>query len=88
LAADEQLIKFWWRSGSPPGYRDRFPDSILLLDSEASVRCNYDVITSPAHDITTVSALHAASSVTGARYCETGQTGLGGGMHCPSAFSL
>jgi len=24
--ANEQLIKFWWRSGSPSGYRNRFPD--------------------------------------------------------------
>jgi len=33
--ADEQLIKFWWRSGSPPGYRDCFPDSVLLRDRES-----------------------------------------------------
>ena len=32
---DEQLIKFWWRSGSPPGYRDCFPDSVLLWDRES-----------------------------------------------------
>jgi len=31
----EQLFKFWWRSGSPSGYRDCFPDSILLGDRES-----------------------------------------------------
>ena len=30
--ASEQLIKFWWWSGSPSGYRDCFPDSSLLGD--------------------------------------------------------
>ena len=44
------------------------------------MRCNYDVITSPAHASATATALHAAWSVTGARYRETGKTGLGGGM--------
>jgi len=28
------VIKFWWRSGSPSGYRDCFPDSSLLGDTE------------------------------------------------------
>ena len=32
--ASEQVIKFWWRSGSLPGYRDCFPDSSLLGDTE------------------------------------------------------
>ena len=27
--ANEQVVKFWWRSGSPSGYRDCFPDSLL-----------------------------------------------------------
>jgi len=29
---NEQLLKFWWRFGSPTGYRDCFPDSSLLGD--------------------------------------------------------
>ena len=29
--ANEQ-VKFWWRSGSPSGYRDCFPDSSLFGD--------------------------------------------------------
>jgi len=33
---------------------------------KAGLRCNYDVITSPAHDSVTATALHAAGSVTGA----------------------
>jgi len=24
--SSKQIIKFWWRSGSPSGYRDCFPD--------------------------------------------------------------
>ena len=31
--ANEQLIKFWWRSGSLSGYRDCFPGSSLLGDT-------------------------------------------------------
>jgi len=73
--AKEQIIKFWWQSGSPYGYRDCFPDLLLLGNTESGInltlQCtactsrrrhsNYDVITSPA---------------------------LGGGMHCPSASSF
>ena len=33
--ANEQMIKFWWRSGSLSGYRDCFPDSSLLGDMES-----------------------------------------------------
>jgi len=73
--AIEQPIKFWWRSGSPSGYRDCFQNSTLfgryakwyqptaLYDAAVLVRhchSNYDVITSLA---------------------------LGGGMHCLSASS-
>jgi len=56
-----KLVKFWWRSGSPSGYRNRFLDSSLLGDTENGINrlrcatlqgtaCNSDVITSPAHD--------------------------------------
>jgi len=73
--ANEQMIKFWWGSGSPSGYRDCFPNSSSLGDTESGINCmmlqctactsrhhhsNYDIITSPA---------------------------LCGGMHCPSASS-
>jgi len=30
-----QMIKFWWRSGSPSGCGDFFPDSSLLRDAES-----------------------------------------------------
>jgi len=33
--ADEQVIKFWWRSGSPAGYKDYFPDSSSLGDTKS-----------------------------------------------------
>jgi len=33
--ANEQMIKFWWRYESPSGYRDCFPDSSLLGDTES-----------------------------------------------------
>jgi len=35
--ANEQIIKFWWRSGSPSGYGDWFPDSSLLGDTESGI---------------------------------------------------
>jgi len=35
--ADEETIKFWWRSRSPSGYRDCFPDSSLLGDTESGI---------------------------------------------------
>jgi len=31
----EQMIKFWWQSGSPSGYRDCFLDLSLLGDMES-----------------------------------------------------
>ena len=33
--ANEQTIKFWWRSGSPSGYRYCFPDSSLFGATES-----------------------------------------------------
>jgi len=36
--AIEQMVKFWWRSGSMSGYRDCFPDSSLLGDTERGKR--------------------------------------------------
>ena len=31
--AAERIVKFWWRSGSPAGYRDYFTDSSSRTDS-------------------------------------------------------
>jgi len=42
---------------------------------KAWLRCSYDVITSPAQDSATATALHVACSITGARYRETGKDG-------------
>jgi len=33
--ASEQIVKFWRQSGSLSGYRDCFPDSSLLGDTES-----------------------------------------------------
>jgi len=35
--ANEQMIKFWWRSGSP-SYRNCFPDPSLLGSTESDYR--------------------------------------------------
>ena len=32
---NEQMFKCYWKSGSPSGYRDCFPDSSLLEDTES-----------------------------------------------------
>ena len=34
---NEQMIKFWWRSGSRSGYSDCFLDSSLLGDTESDI---------------------------------------------------
>ena len=39
-ATNEQVVKFlwrtfWWRTGSPSGYRDRCTDSSLMADTES-----------------------------------------------------
>jgi len=87
-----QKMKNWLNIGGDPDHR---LDTGIVFQSryyweiwKAWLRCNYDVITSPAHDSATATAMHAACSVTGARYRETGKTGLGGGMHCPIASSF
>jgi len=55
---NEQLVKFWWRSGSPSGYRDFYwqtgsTESGINWLRCATLQCrhhhsNYDVIMSPA----------------------------------------
>jgi len=39
--ANEEMIKFWWRFGSPSGYRDYFPDSSFLGDTESGMNPRY-----------------------------------------------
>jgi len=53
---------------------------------KAWLHSSYNIITSPAHDSATATALHAACSVTGAGYHETGKTSLGGGLYSLSDF--
>ena len=36
--ANEQMVKFWWWSGSVSEYRDCFPDLSLLGDTESGIR--------------------------------------------------
>ena len=77
------------------GYPDHCLDTgivfrILLRDRESwtALQLWRHFITSPVHDSATATALHAACSVTGARYRDTGETELDGGTHCPSASSI
>jgi len=35
--AAEQMVKFRWRSGSPSGYGDCFPDASLMGDTESGI---------------------------------------------------
>jgi len=76
--ANEQKIKFWWRSGSPSGYRDCFPDSSLLGDTESGInRLRCAVLQLPA-----CTSRHHHSN-----YDVITSPALGGGMHCYSASS-
>jgi len=85
--ANEQMIKFWWRPGSPSRYRDCFPDSSLSGDTESGInrlRCATLQCTAcprrhrhSNYDITTSPAPDR----------QPRQTCIGGGMHCPSASS-
>jgi len=83
----EEMIKFWWQSGSPSGYRDGFPDSSVLGDTESGInrlRC---------------ATLHCRACTSTHRHSnydvitspahdrQLRQTCLGGGMPCPSASS-
>jgi len=71
----ELMVKFWWRCGSPSGYRDCFPDLSLLGESGIiRLRC-------------AKMQCRACTSRHSHWYRDTGNTCLGGGMHCPSASS-
>ena len=78
--AIEQLVKFWWRSGLPSGYRDCFPDSSLLGDTESGInrlRC-----------ATLQSRTRTNRHRHDGNYDVITSPALGGGMHCPSASCL
>ena len=92
--AIEQLVKFWWRFGSPSGDRDCFTDSSLLGDTESGInrlRC-------ATLQCTACTSRHRHSnydviaSPAGDRqrdwYRDTGKTCLTVGMLCPSASSI
>jgi len=51
--ANEQMIKFWWRSGSLSGHRDCFPDSSLLGDMESGINWLRHYVTGPQQTATT-----------------------------------
>jgi len=86
--ADEQTIKFWWRSRSPSGCMDCFPDSSLLGDTESGTkrpRCatlQRTACTNGHHH----SNYDVITSPADDR--QPRQTCLGGGMHCHTASSL
>jgi len=76
--ANTQMIKFWWRSGSPSGYRDCFPDSSLLEDTETDInrlRC-------ATLQCTACTSRHRHSN-----YDVITSPAVGRGMHCTSASS-
>jgi len=89
----EQMVKFWWRSGSPSGYRHCFPDSLLLGDTESGInrlRCATLQCTSYTsrhrhsnYDVITSPAHDRQQDW----YRDTDKTCLGGGMHWSSASS-
>jgi len=86
--ANEQMIKFWWRSGSPSGYRDCFPELSLLGDTESVCSHSFTMI----HQMAEVVIIKLEDTERFARwwdwYHDTGKMCLGGGMHCLSASSL
>jgi len=84
------MIKFWWRSGSASGYRDCFPHSSLLGDTESGIdrlrcamlqcRARSSGNRNSNYDVIT-SPVHDRQR----DWYRLGKTCLGGGMHCRSA---
>jgi len=75
------MIKFWWPPGSSSGYRDCFPDSSLLGDTESGrainrLRC------------ATLQCRACTSRHRHSNYDVITSPTLGGGVHCPSISSL
>ena len=83
--AVEHMIKFWWRSGSPSEYRDCFPGSSLLGDTESGINrmsCARMQCTSRhRHGNYDISIYTSPAHDRHPR-----PTCLGGGMHCPSDY--
>jgi len=86
--ASEQMIKFYWRSESPSGHRDCFPDSLLLGDTESRInrlRC-------ATLQCSACNSRHRHSNydviTSPAHDRQPRQMCLGGGMHCPSVSGL
>jgi len=92
--ANEQLIKFGWRSGSPSVNKYCFPDSSLLGGTEsginrlrcATLQCRACTSRHRHSNYDVISSL--AHDRQQDWYHDTGTTCLGGGMPCPSASSL
>jgi len=73
------MIKFWWRSGSPSGYRDCFPDSSLVGETESGSAA------ASSHSFILIRQMAGMAGL----ISDTGKTCRGGGrpMHCASASS-
>ena len=84
---NEQMIKFWWRSVSPSGYRDCLLDSSLLGDMESASSRSFVLI----RHMPAVVIIKLEDTERFARlrdwYHDTGKTWLGGGMHSASVSS-
>ena len=84
----EQMFKFWWRSGSPSGYKDCFPDSSLLGYTESGI----DRLHCATLQCKACTGRHRRSNydviMPPAHNGQPQWTCLGGGMHYPSAFCL
>jgi len=76
------MTKFWWRSGSPSGYRDCFPDSSLVGDTESGInRLRY--VTLQCRACTSGHHHSNCDVITSPAYDrQPRQTCLGGGKHC------
>jgi len=80
----EQTSKFWWRSGSPSGYRDCFPDTSLMeIRKVVSTNCAARRF-SARHALAGI-AIATMTSLRNRPTTQPRQTCFGGGMHCPSA---
>jgi len=77
--ADEQMIKFRWRSGSPSGYKDCFPDSSLLGDTESG----YQPTALRDAAVHGMQCMHRHSN-----YNVITSLALSGVMHCPKTSSI
>ena len=77
--ANEQMIKFWWRSGSPSGHMDCFPDSSLLANRESGINRLH---------CATLQWFACTNRHRDSNYYVITSPALGGGMYCLSASSF